>query len=511
MAAHLYQLIRRMTKTEKAYFKKFGIKQGGKTADQSLLLFDIAERYLKGLESNEAPDEEVLLKKLSKKIDLKYFSKLKNSLYNALLSSLRSYSFSTDIEEQIFDHYRKSKILYEKNLSDQANSFAEKALSQSSQTGKAELSQLIYSNPAILAQEDYGDKHIEKIDEAITHLKVVKERLQINKFYNEIFAFQKFHKGSTDEVKRYFQNALQNPMLKINAQSVETEFKLEVIRYTIYSGLIDIDKAIQSGLKILQVLDDNPEFNQSLPGAYLVGLFNVINFASQTNRGEVYQKLFPVLRNYKPENRYYQIKKEQYLINSSVSYHLIRNELEEINYFDRRFGALVESASDEMQPTYLLYTSFDLMCVNFVLGDYDRAFYWSSVYESQPIYGKWPTESKLYSGLFKLIMHYELGNTLLIPYLIRSVLNQFKKANILSDFENEIFKMVQALLKVKNKDGLERLLESNLEKLQQLFEEGRSQDSYLLHGYIFAWIKSKLLEIPYREAWAAEVISEEYR
>jgi hypothetical protein len=102
-----------------------------------------------------------------------------------------------------------------------------------------------------------------------------------------------------------------------------------------------------------------------------------------------------------------------------------------------------------------------------------------------------------YARLLHLIAHYELGNEILLQYLIKSVYRFMFKMKNLSAVEEEIFKFIKRSFSLSPKKLTPAFvsLKEKLEKLQNNPFDNRS----FMYLDIIAWLQSKIENVPIQE------------
>ena len=96
-----------------------------------------------------------------------------------------------------------------------------------------------------------------------------------------------------------------------------------------------------------------------------------------------------------------------------------------------------------------------------------------------------------FARLMNLIIHFELENVSLIPYLHKSTENFFKKNNSLYPFENLIMKFFKNVTEDKNSKKLREDLEKLLAKMNELKVDSTNTAASLYFN-IEKWIESKV-------------------
>lgn len=116
----LFQLIHRLTKSEKRYFKLFAQLTDRKDGSNYIKLFD-------AIEAQKKYDEEAIKKNNKDEAFIEYLSASKAYLYKLILRSLNVYGSGHDYYEQMLEYFMIARILYKKNMFDEASHYTKKA------------------------------------------------------------------------------------------------------------------------------------------------------------------------------------------------------------------------------------------------------------------------------------------------------------------------------------------------------------------------------------------------
>lgn len=155
---------------------------------------------------------------------------------------------------------------------------------------------------------------------------------------------------------------------------------------------------------------------------------------------------------------------------------------------------------DKFDKQLFIKNSFYLQyfCIYFGNGDFQNAL--DSLNEWISLMSGSVERKDLQSlaRILNLIIHYELGNTMLLDSLLRSTYRYLNKANRLSDFERKMMSFIKEAGKPHSKKEMQQLLET----LKKDFEELSKQPSYGVFDLfdIIAWLESKINGKPYAEA-----------
>ncbi len=106
--------------------------------------------------------------------------------------------------------------------------------------------------------------------------------------------------------------------------------------------------------------------------------------------------------------------------------------------------------------------------------------------------------------ILNLIIHYELGNTLLLHSLLRSTYRYLNKENRLFDFERKVLSFIKDSTKVHSKKEMKKTFET----LKEDFEKLSNDPSFGIFQMfdLIAWLESKISAKSF-----AEVVKERYQ
>lgn len=132
---------------------------------------------------------------------------------------------------------------------------------------------------------------------------------------------------------------------------------------------------------------------------------------------------------------------------------------------------------------------FQYFCIYFGTGNFEEALNslndWLKMSESVE-----RKDLQSLARILNLIIHYELGNNMLLDSLLRSTYRYLNKANRLSEFERKMMDFIREAGKPHSRKEMQQILEN----LKQDFEELSHQPSYGVFDLfdIIAWLESKI-------------------
>jgi hypothetical protein len=107
------------------------------------------------------------------------------------------------------------------------------------------------------------------------------------------------------------------------------------------------------------------------------------------------------------------------------------------------------------------------------------------------------TDLQCYARLLHLIAHYELGNTEILEYLIKSVYRFMAKMNSLSPVEEEMFRFLRNSLALSA--GSEKAAFAHLLEKIKAFENDPRETRTFAYLDVISWLESKVEGVPVQE------------
>jgi len=140
------------------------------------------------------------------------------------------------------------------------------------------------------------------------------------------------------------------------------------------------------------------------------------------------------------------------------------------------------------------------VAINFILENYEKSLEWIEIFEDQN-YKDFRQDLCINVKFLTILNHYELGNTLLLPYYIKHTYRFISKRKSLSAQESWILSALKKISKFGFKDSLIRDLKSD-------YEEKLNSDKFFDNKILSmsVWLESKLQDESYLEVLEGEGI-----
>lgn len=492
----LFQLIHSLEKSEKRNFKLYVTRNTASENLKTIQLFDALDKM------NEY-DEESLLKKNPdiKKLQL---SNIKASLYKQLLSSLRLLKSTENIDVQLHEQLDYARILYNKGLYHQSL----KILDRIKEVAKAHhqvslLPQVLFLEKKIeglhitRSMQDRADLLAEEADRANERLVSITKLSNLSlKLYS--WYIKNGHARNELEViavKTFF-DAEATTSIKEATSFYE---KLYLYQSYCWYAFIRQDFLLyyRYTQKWVDLFENDPLMIKVETAHYIKGMHNLLgaHFNLQNFYGFNHElKKFEAFANSElvAQNENNRIQTFVYLYISKLNQQFLEGTFIE--------GlALVPYIEDKLKE-YALYLDkhrvlvfyYKIASLYFGSGDYEKTIDYLNKIINWKVDLR--TDLQCYARLLHLIAHYELGNVVILEYLIKSVYRFMAKMENLSVVEEEIFKFLRSSFHLSYRK-LQPEFENLLNRLK-LLESNRYETRAFLYLDVPSWLESKVTGVP---------------
>lgn len=484
----LFKLVRKMTPSEKRYFKRFGLLQQKKDANKYTLLFD-------AINEQSEYDEPALLVQFEGYDFVNNFSEIKKYLFNQIKKALRNYHSQSSIDIILYNFLSDISILYSKELYIECQRIIK----------KAEKLALKHEKFSILVVLTEWKRNVLRISHHVSGIQnyldkeIKKDSIYISKIDNERMYFNKsleisLHLRKTGPSQKHI-SQLEDPQLAPNTFRSKRYLYLK----NSMEGYLEYDekKIYEASLADVQLFEASPHFKETLPKEYIIALTNHLDSCSKTKYHEHFDhymnKTINVLdsSSFDPEFS----TKEKLLV------YILRSTM----YLMRGDRSLISNARKELieqynytlkkgynAPGLIIYIHDILLRTAIVLDEFPNAL---ESYNDilQLNLGGYREDLQMETKLLGLLPHYELGNWILLESMIRSCnrLLQRKHTHFtLGKLFLEAFKKCVSIRQQPNyqKEDINSVLIKLKEDNQSVVDKNRLAFMIVLTG----WIDSKI-------------------
>jgi tetratricopeptide (TPR) repeat protein len=491
-SSELFDLIRTLTKSEKRFFKLQSSLQSG---DKNYIrLFDLIEKM-------DNYDEELVKKTFKGEKFIKHLPSEKNHLYKLILKSLRSYYSETSIASSLKQEIKNIEILYNKGLFEECNKFLERAKRTAIRYEKFYYLFELISWEKTLLEESFENGEFGDLDALIREEQEVLNKLQnltaYHVLYSKInFVFRSGGYSRTEENTAIINEIVEHPL--ITGKNTALSNRAATICYYT-QGFCNVAKgntevALEKYLRVKSILDTHPDLKADLAKRYIRTLSQIVQCQLELlsfEEADNTLKELQLIREHEGFDTPDSIARiDTEIVLSQLKKYIYRGRFSEgVTIMSEKLEGLKSNESNlhkEVTLRMYYYTAY----LFFGAGQYAKALHWLNRVINdnendlrQDLYG--------YARLFNIVVHYELGNSDLLEYTIKSTSRYLQKRMRDFDIEKLILDQFKKLIRLRSeRERKEQMLDFR-DKLNRLAVHDECKA--LLRYFDFqTWVESKL-------------------
>ncbi len=488
----LYDLIKSLTQNEKRFFKIYASRHTIGEKNNYVKLFE-------SIDKQSSYDEQKIRKNNNSVSG--HFSAEKNYLYNLILECLDSYHKDSSIDRQISKYINVARVLAEKKLDEQSVKIIEKAKKLSEEYNRFEniisltaLQKNTGFNRDTITNEELGNYY----SEIFLSLHQLNIKLEFNKIHDELL-LQRRRMGPVKnaeelkDLKKFYNQPYFRHASSINSFDANIFYLLAKIEYS--RILRDNKKCRTYCLKLLSLfhlhvnrIADNINQYIYLLNVFIVeGLYQgrreeadaslerLISIPSLTGEktitNDVKVKLFEV---------YYTCKTD-----IAIKFRDYESALPDIPTIERE----LEKMEGLMTPSFNLVLKSNIACVYFGAGQYKQSLKWCNKIMNDP--PEYRQDIFYIVQMLYLLIHFELGNQLILPSLMKSTYRNLYKRQRVYQFENIFLKYLRLFLRAETKKDQKLLFIQFREDLVPLIDN-KFENLVFTDIDIMGWIDKRI-------------------
>ena len=502
----LFLLIRSLTKQEKRYFKLYSSLHTVGEQNNYVLLFD-------AIDKQEAYDEGAIKKKFQKQAFVKQLHVTKNRLHEAILNSLHAYHLDLTTDSKLKKQLVQANILFHKGLYDQCAELLDRTIKTALELEKFTSALDVYACRTKLFAIGYYDDIIET---------------ELSKFYEEerevisnisTETYYKFLQGKIGmlrirstrvrdkQLKEKYNAIILDPFLT-DARKAST-FYSKLLFYHLrsmyhYYAESDYKKVYEYDKKSFELLHALPAQIKDNPRLYLATLNNFMitccNQGKHSETTELIQKMKTISADYSVKldvmsevNIFTQTSiTELDICLATCKFENLKKLFTDIESGLVEFGAKIPNQNKRALLAIVSY-------LHFITGEYKTTLKWLNKM-LEP--GEFEMREDLvsYSKILLLLVHFELGNTDLIPYLTRSTYRFLKKRQRLYKVEEVIVNFLGK--KLSSPHERSSVIRDDFYTLQSQIKNVIKDplEKRILHYFDWiSWLESKITDRPFAD------------
>jgi|GEM_PF-1474601 len=497
----VFDLVKSMTQTEKRYFKRFASLQSTAQSHNSVALFDVLNKL-------KAYDETRLKKNIQQEGLLRNLASEKVYLHRLLMKSLRAYHLEKSPSEKASALVFDAHILLQKGLDRQAK----KALAKAKRICKAyqfnsQLLTILHLEREMIKQEPSANQTApltQNLEARIALVEAMQVDHAIGLQYDRLFLSvrSKYQYRTAEElalVERLEDESAQNPL---NASSTfHSQLYFQACRALAAQLKGDLPLANQAYRKVLDVWNAHPNQKEVAAHRYLRSLGNYLGSCHMVDHWEPFPGILAAMEAVPSDSERMQLEKFKASSYHQLLYALSTGELDQAKDNLPTITQQFETYEPQLTPSRSLGFCYNFAILFLFLGSYDQALVWINKILNHPRTDQ-RQDIQIAAQLLQIMVHFELGNLDLLPFLARSLYRKLKLKAFQDQFEHQILSFLQSPDLDKNALPKTDKIESLLHSLGQLLQSPAGKGIPGL-SEVYCWLRSKrdgieLLEV-YRE------------
>ncbi len=487
----LFDLIHALSGSEKRYFKIFATKTNAESV-KYLQLFDAIDRQVT---YDEAAIKEQIYATMT--FETRKFSELKNYLYELILKSLQSYDEQSSVDFKLKNMLANVRVLAKRSFYSECKEILEKAqkIAEEYEQFLVILEIIAWQKRIAYAESDISflDAELQNMNEAealaIQHFE--KELSYWNIYFNLLIRSKKEATLRSEEKKQWLNDFFEATLLLPNL-TLPT-FQSNILYHRSYGyyyfSIGDFQAFYERNKRLIELLENRPKMLREDPSHYISVINNQIFACGMLRFYQEVDANLEKLKRVKAQTVDDQFKIfTQYYLNKLVlctesgtfqtgKLIILEREQARLHFQKELFN----------ENFYLLYAY-----IYFGLKDYETASFWLNKLLDMP---KTIVRQDLQSvaRVINLIVHFEIGNHLLLESLLRSTYRYLRKQDRFYEFESQLLKFIRKSKDLHTKRDLKAAY-ANLKLEFELLSEKVTEKAIFRYFNFMAWIDSKINE-----------------
>ena len=492
----LFNLIKSLSGSEKRYFKLFASNNRADKTSKYILLFD-------AIDQQETFDDEKLKEIIysNEPIQSRKYSELKAYLYDLILKSLHGYDEKSSVDFKIKGMLHSVRVLYKRSHYEDCKELLHKVkkLAYTYESFANILEVLNWEKQIAYAQMDipFLDSDLDRIDEE--EKSCLEQLINLsgykNVFYKVLVNVRKNALLRSEEQRKILNEIIDNPLLK--SIDLAKSHKAKLFYYRTYSlyfyAILDHEKFYDSCKLVISEMESKPNLLKEDVSEYISALSNLTLSCGLLEKNEEVKESLDKFLKIKANTLDDELKIHMEYYGKYFSLSIFTGEFEEgVSVLEKHLKGLKKFGEGSFQRGRFYFQYF---YIYFGIGDYDKALDYLNLWLNIPRSIERQDLQSL-ARILNLIVHFEMGNTMLLDYLFRSTYRFLRKRNRIYEFE----KRVLTFIKDSNKIHSTRELRVAFLKLKKDFEElSKVPSEKVMFQYFdfIAWLESKTNNEPF--------------
>lgn len=502
-SSKLYDLIKSLSGSEKRYFK---LSVRGDERDNKYL------RLFEAIEKQDEFDEESLKQEIygNEPIESRKYSELKSYLYDLVLRALQQYDEKGSIDARLKAYLLDIRVLFKRSHFGECFERMQKArkIALKYEHFTALLELLQWEKKIAYAQTNIArlDRELHRIREEEQHY--LHQQELIAKYRNLLLelliALRKDASQRSEVQAARLKTLMEDPLLK--TQPAGTSYHAQVLYYRIhgvyYYSQQNFQKFFESSKTLLEFMDSQAHFLKEDVSEYISALYNFIFSCGWLKAYKELESGLDKLRNVSPITLDDELKVHRQYYMAKFSYCILKGDFAEGKKALVTHQRALEKFPD---PAFRKNTFFfQYFYIHFGNGNYEEAL--NNLNDWLNLTGSIERKDlQSLARVLNLILHYEMGNSLLLDSLLRSTYRYLRKQERMFKYEQLMLNFFRSLGRIAGRSEIKKVFLQLKEDLQSVFDLP-SEKPMLEIFDIQSWVESKIKQKDF-----AEVKAERFR
>ncbi len=496
----VFQLIKSLTPSEKRHFRLFTNRHGSSDSLKFLQLFDAIDHL------QEYDDEQIL--KDVPSIKKAQLANLKANLYKQLLSSLRLYHASQNIDIQLQEQLGHVRVLYNKGFYQQSLKLLERIKTTAKEAGfiHIALSAIEFEKFVELQHitRSIGDRAEDLSADAMDVVGHISQQHVLSNLALRMYGLylkvgHARNKEDHEYITAYFKKHL--PQTNINEGGFFEKLYYYQSHVWYYFLVQDFKACYRYAQKWVSLFEDNPTMLNRRTTLYLKGINNLLgalfNLLYHSKFKRVLQKLEDFEKD-KERKRNYNIDMLLflYISTNTLNLHFIEGTFDEGIRTVPTILSRLKHFDAQLDAHHKLVLYYKIASLYFGSGDYSKAIqYLNKIIQHKDVSLR--EDLQCFARILNLIAHYEAGKDELLEYQIKSVYHFLGKMNDQQQMQVTILKFLRSLGAIAPADIKAGFIDLR-EKLLAIAANPYERRPFLYLD-ILSWLESKIENLPVQE------------
>jgi len=507
---NLFRLIKTLNSHEKRYFKLFAARHISEDKNMSVQIFDAID------EQNEY-DETAIKDKFKEQAFLKTFSTTKSRLIDLILRSLDAFHSESSIDVQLRQEVHYAELLFKKSLYEDCNKkvISAKKIAYHYERYMILIQLFIWEKNLLTVSSLTGKTEIDLnniLEEEKRILNLIENESEYWNIKSRFFLLLN-QSGTLRDKKDMdkFNKIIDHPLLKDekNALSYRSKYFYFHIFGAYYFAIGDYNNSYKFLKKHAAHIEKFPQIMEQEPHNYITVLMNIINSCHLLKKhDEIYhylKKIRTVPKNLSASTKeFLEVKIFADTYNIELALDIENGEFGKGVALIPEIEQELEKFQDKMNKFQETILYYNLSVICFGEGEYSMALKWlNNILNDKTL--EVTQELYCFSRILNLIIHLELGNDEMLPYIMKSTHRYLEQRKKLYKFENIFLDFIKKIFwNGDKKDSLKYFKEfkTELEILSQDHFEKRAFDYF----DFISWAESKITDRPF-----AKIVQEKFK